>query len=168
MRYNRVNDNEVRKLDYENEIRQLKAKISSYEKIILETAAPIIPSIVENTILVPISGHTSQNRFNLIRTRVLDYIGDHRDTVCAVFDFTGVDHYEAEELDFNILTHEIEQLNNSLKLMGVRPIFVGFNPRIVREVVHAGLHMKIEAYVNFKSSLAVLLKETGNSLQCFK
>ncbi len=41
-------------VDYENEIQLLKAKIASYEKIILETSAPIIPSIVEDRILVPI------------------------------------------------------------------------------------------------------------------
>ena len=73
------------------------------KKLFLKHSAPIIPSIVENTILVPISGHTSQDRFNLIRTRVLDYVGDHRDTVCAVFDFTGVDLNDVEEFDFNIL-----------------------------------------------------------------
>jgi len=49
--------------------------------------------------------------------------------------------------------------------MGVRPIFVGFNPRIVREIVSAGIHLEIETYVNFRTSLAVLLNESGNSLQ---
>lgn len=164
MRYNRVNVNGVRKLDYVNEIRQLKAKISSYEKIILETSAPIIPSIVDNTILVPISGHTSQDRFDLIRTHVLDYIGDHRGIVCTVFDFTGVVINDIEEFDFTLLTLEINQLNNTLKLMGVRPIFVGFNPMIVKEIVHAGIQMEIEAYVNFKSSLKTLLTEIDKSL----
>lgn len=154
-------------MDYENEIRQLKAKIASYEKIILETAAPIIPSIVENTILVPISGHTSQDRFNLIRTRVVEYVEEHRGTFCAVFDFTGVDLKDIEEFDFTILTNEIDQLNNMLKLMGIRPIFVGFNPRIVREIVHAGIHMEIETYINFKTSLKTLLTENDKSLSSF-
>jgi rsbT co-antagonist protein RsbR len=164
MKYNRENRNEVCIVDYENEIQQLKAKIASYEKILLETTAPIIPSIVENTILVPISGHTSQDRFNLIRAHILDYVGHHRSTVCAVFDFTGVGLDDVEEYDFNLLTLEINQLNNTLKLMGVRPIFVGFNPRIVREVVNAGFHLEIETYVNFRTSLAILLNEKGNSL----
>lgn len=154
-------------MDYENEIRQLKSKIASYEKVLLDTAAPIIPSIVDNTILVPISGYTSQDRFNLIRTRVLEYVGVHRDTICAVFDFTGVDLNDVKEFDFSILTNEIDQLNNTLKLMGVRPIFVGFNPRIVREIVHAGIHMEIETYINFKTSLKTLLTENDKSLSSF-
>ncbi|MBO0602218.1 STAS domain-containing protein [Sporosarcina sp. E16_3] len=154
-------------MDYENEIQQLKSKIASYEKVLLDTAAPIIPSIVDNTILVPISGYTSQDRFNLIRTRVLEYVGVHRDTICAVFDFTGVDLNDVKEFDFTILTNEIDQLNNTLKLMGVRPIFVGFNPRIVREIVHAGIHMEIETYINFKTSLKTLLTENDKSLSSF-
>ncbi|MER2090246.1 MAG: STAS domain-containing protein [Sporosarcina sp.] len=151
-------------MDYANEIRQLKAKIASYEKILIETSAPIIPSIVENTILVPISGHISQERFNMIRTRVLDYVGGHRGTICAVIDFTGVGINDIEEFDFSLLTLEIDQLNNTLKLMGVRPIFVGFNPCLVREVVQAGIHVNIETYVNFRTSLQVLLAENGKSL----
>lgn len=167
MKYNRVNGNEVRNLDYENEIRQLKAKIASYEKLLLQTAAPIIPSLIENTILIPISGYTNQDRFNFIRARVLEYVEVHRATVCAVFDFTGVDLNDVEEFDFTLLTNEIDQLNNTLKIMGVRPIFVGFNPRIVREIVHAGIHMEIESYVNFKTSLKTLLAENVKSLSSF-
>jgi rsbT co-antagonist protein RsbR len=164
MKYTRVNGNGVRNLDHENEIRLLKAKIASYEKIILETAVPIIPSLVDNTILVPISGYTSQDRFNLIRTRVLYYVEHHRDTVCAVFDFTGVDPNDVEEFNFDLLAFEINQLNHALKLMGVRPIFVGFNPRIVKEIVHAGFHLEIETYINFKTSLKSLLTENDKLL----
>lgn len=151
-------------MDYENEIIQLKTKIASYEKIILNTAAPIIPSIVENTILVPISGHTGKDRFDLIRTRVLAYVEENRVTECAVFDFTGVTPSDLEEFDFNLLTLEINQLDDTLKLMGVRPVFVGFNPRIVREVVQAGIDLNIETYVNFRTALQVLLSEKGQTL----
>ena len=151
-------------MDYENEINQLKAKIASYEKILLDSAAPIIPSIVENTILIPISGHTGKDRFDLIRTRVLGYVGENKDVECAVFDFTGVSPKDIEEFDFNLLTLEINQLDETLKLMGIRPIFVGFNPRIVREVVHAGIHLDIETYVNFRTSLQVLLSNNGQTL----
>ena len=151
-------------MDYENEISQLKAKIASYERILLDSAAPIIPSIVENTILVPISGHTGKDRFDLIRTRVLGYVGENKDTECVVFDFTGVSPSDIEDFDFNLLTLEINQLNESLKLMGIRPIFVGFNPLIVREVVHAGIHLDIETYVNFRTSLKILLSKNGQTL----
>jgi len=164
LKYNGENGIEVPTLDYENEIDQLKAKIASYEKILLNTAAPIIPSIVENTILVPISGHTDKHRFDLIRTCVLSYVEEHRGTICAVFDFTGVGAKDVDEFDFNLLTLEINQIDQTLKLMGVRPIFVGFTPRIVREIVQAGIDLNIETYVNFRTSLQVLLLEKGQTL----
>lgn len=151
-------------MDSEKEIKQLKEKIAYYEQIIRETSVPIIPSIVKDTILVPISGHLEQDRFNLIRSRVLDYIGNKRETNCAVFDFTGVQTKEVSEMDYDMLAIEISQLNTALKLMGTRPIYVGFNPYLVREIVAAGVHVDIETYVNFKTALAILLNEEGKTL----
>lgn len=61
-------------MDYEKEIQQLKEKIAFYEQFFHEMSAPIIPSIVENTILVPVAGYLTQDRLESIRTRVLDYM----------------------------------------------------------------------------------------------
>ncbi|MCG7336064.1 STAS domain-containing protein [Sporosarcina sp. ACRSM] len=151
-------------MDLENEIQALKTKIAFYEKMINEIAVPIIPSIVDNTILVPISGYTTQDRLENIRNRILDYLGEHRDINCTVCDFTGVGTDQIQDLDYNILAHEISQLDSSLKLMGVRPIFVGFNYLLVKEIVHAGVHVHIETYVNFKTALATLLDKAEKSV----
>ncbi len=152
-------------MDLENEIQALKTKIAFYEKMINEIAVPIIPSIVDDTILVPISGYTTQNRLETIRNRILDFLGEHREINCAIVDFTGVGTDQIKSLDYNILAHEISQLDASLKLMGVRPIFVGFNYLLVKEIVHAGVHVHIETYVNFKTALATLLDKTEKSVQ---
>lgn len=146
-------------MDYEKEIQRLQGIIESYERLIAETSVPIIPSIVENTLLIPIVGQLVQERFHLIQTHILNYIGKHRSFNCAVFDFTAVNREEVAELDYQVLAIEIGQLNSSLKLMGVRPIYVGFNPQLVREIVTAGVHVDIETYVNFKTALSDLLKE---------
>ena len=52
--------------------------------------------------------------------------------------------------------------------MGIRPIFVGFNPRLVREIVQERVHVTIETYVNFKTALATLLKCTEKTLHSFE
>ncbi|WP_256204443.1 hypothetical protein [Planococcus faecalis] len=52
-------------------------------------SAPIIPSVVPKTILVPIAGFIFSERFDLIRTTVLTYAEKHRDTERVIFDFTG-------------------------------------------------------------------------------
>ncbi|WP_353047792.1 hypothetical protein [Planococcus sp. ISL-109] len=96
-------------------------------------SAPIIPSIVPNTILVPIAGYIFRNRFETIRTKVLDYADTHRDAQQVVFDFTGVTMQDVQSFDFNELALELNPLNSALKLMGLRSIYVGFNPRFVQK-----------------------------------
>ena len=151
-------------MDYEREFHRLQKKITYYELVIHELSAPIIPSLIDDTVLVPISGPVSLGRLASIRTRVLDYFADHRDMNCAAFDFTGVASKDLTQLDFNDFTTEINQLNTALKLMGIRPIFVGFNPQLVREIVQANIHVEIETYVNFKTALTALFNANGQSL----
>lgn len=151
-------------MDNEKKIQQLKTKIAYYELVIHELSAPIIPSLIEDTILVPIAGPVSQSRLESIRTRVLDYCADHRDMNCAIFDFTGVNMKDLEQLDFNTFAIGISQLNAALKLMGIRPICVGFNIQLVREIVQAGIHVEIETYANFKKALTALNNPNGKSL----
>lgn len=151
-------------MDNEKEIQQLKAKIAYYELVIHELSAPIIPSLIDDTILVPIAGPISQGRLESISTRVLNYFADHREMNCVAFDFTGVEPKDLTQLDFNVFALELKQLNTALKLMGIRPIYVGFNPQLVREIVQAGIHVEIETYVNFKTALTSFFNSNGKSL----
>ena len=48
--------------------------------------------------------------------------------------------------------------------MGLRPIYVGFNPRFVREIVHAGIQVDLEVYQTFRAALKELLDEKKESL----
>lgn len=150
------------------EIQELKDKITYYQEIIKKMSAPIIPSVVPSTILVPIAGYMFRERFDSIKTNTLTYVGQHRDTEKAIFDFTGVTVEDIQTFDYNELANEIFQLNNSLKLMGIRPIYVGFNPRFVREIVHAGIQVDIESYNSFRIALQQLLKENNQSLHSVK
>ncbi|MBU0904779.1 MAG: STAS domain-containing protein [Firmicutes bacterium] len=151
-------------MSQELEIQELKEQIKYYQGIIKNMASPIIPSVVPSTILVPIAGHMFKERFDSIRTNTLAYIGKHRDTEKAIFDFTGVTVEDIQAFDYTELTDELYQLNNSLKLMGVRPIYVGFNPRFVREIVQAGIQVELESHISFRAALQKLIKENNRSL----
>lgn len=151
-------------MDHQKEISELKDLVKYYEKIIKNMSAPIIPSIVSKTILMPIAGLISAERFELIRSKALLHAGEHRETECVVFDFTGVQSEDVQAFDYNELASELTALNNSLKLMGLRPIYVGFNPRFVREIVHAGIHVDLEVYQTFRAALKELLNEKDKSL----
>ncbi|WKA52169.1 STAS domain-containing protein [Planococcus liqunii] len=151
-------------MDSSQEIKELKELVLHYENVIHNMSAPIIPSIVPETILVPIAGFIFRDRFETIRTKVLQYAAEHRDTQCVVFDFTGVRVEYVEKFDYNELASELAQLNSAIKLMGIRPIYVGFNPRFVREIVHAGIQVELEVFNTFRAALKKLLAESEKSL----
>ncbi|KQL33400.1 MULTISPECIES: hypothetical protein [Bacillaceae] len=151
-------------MSQEVEIQQLKDKIAYYEQIIQTMSTPIIPSIVPKTIMIPIVGYMFPERFVNIETQTLMYIGENRDIENVVFDFTGVRLEDVESFDYNDLAISISRLNSSLRLMGVRAIYVGFNPRFIREIVHASIHVEIETYKSFRVALNRLLSETNQTI----
>lgn len=151
-------------MDPQKEINELKDLVKHYEMVIKNMSAPIIPSIVPKTILMPIAGIVSSERFELIRSKALQHAGKHRETECVIFDFTGVQSEDVQTFDYNELANELTALNNSLKLMGLRPIYVGFNPRFVREIVHAGIQVNLEVYQTFRAALKELLDEKNENL----
>lgn len=151
-------------MEQSKEIQELKELVAHYEKVIHNMSAPIIPSIVPNTILVPIAGFVFRDRFETIRSKVLEYAEKHRETERVIFDFTGVLMEDVETFDYDELATELTQLNSALKLMGLRPIYVGFNPRFVREIVHAGIQVELEVYTTFRAALKNLMMETERSL----
>lgn len=152
------------KMSQEQEIIELKEKIAYYERIINTISTPIIPSIVPKTILIPIAGYMFRERFENIQTKTLHYIGEHKEIEHAVFDFTGVNVEDVESFDYNELAMSISSLNSSLRLMGIRPMYVGFNPRFIREIVHASIQVDIETYKSFRDALNKLLVESKKSI----
>lgn len=151
-------------MEQTKEIQELKELVAHYEKVIYNMSTPIIPSVLPNTILVPIAGFIFKDRFEMIRSKVLEYAAKDREAECVIFDFTGVRMHDVETFDYNVLATELSQLNSALRLMGLRPIYVGFNPRFVREIVHAGIQVDLEVYTTFRVALQNLLTETDNTL----
>lgn len=151
-------------MSQENEILELKEKIAYYERIIKTMSTPIIPSIVPKTIMIPIVGYMFKERFENIESQTLQYVGEHREVEKAVFDFSAVSLEDVEAFDFNDLALSISRLNSSLRLMGIRPIYVGFNPRFIREIVHANIHVELETYNSFKVALNRLLSEMNQTI----
>lgn len=148
----------------EQEILELKEQLEYYKSIVYNMSSPIIPSIVSKTILVPVAGYIYRERFNNIETEVLAYIAEHREVENVVFDYTGVSTDDVSSFDFNELALAISNLNSSLKLMGMRPIYVGFNPKLIQEIVRAGVHVEIETYQSFRNALQSLLNEESGKL----
>lgn len=148
----------------EQEIIKLREDLEYYKSIVYSMSSPIIPSIVPKTILVPVAGYIYRERFNNIQSSTLHYISEHREVENVIFDYTGVSTDDLSSMDYNELAMAISNLNSSLKLMGIRPIYVGFTPRLIQEIVRAGVHVEIETFQSFRSALQGLLAETNKSL----
>lgn len=144
----------------EEEIKELQQKINEYETMVAAFLAPIIPSIIPQTILVPITGVLSTERFEGIRTHILQSIESEVDS--AIIDFTAIGQKEIGTLDLRELSIHIEQLTASLKLMGVHTYYVGFSPAIAQEMIKAQIDLQgIKVYANFRSALEYLMEQKG-------
>lgn len=145
------------------EIRALKEELAEYKQLMKDVSAPIIPSIVPNTILVPLTGRMSEERFKLIISSLLDACyGNEIETV--IMDFTAISKKEIGETVS--LGQSIDQLIHSLNLMGAETFLVGFTPEFTQELMRSGMQIRpdLNTFLTFRSALQFLMKKKGMSL----
>jgi len=145
-------------------VEKLETKVKEYEEAILDMSAPIIPSIVPDTILVPITGILLEERFEKIRIKILSYIQTH-DIETAIIDMTDITLDKIEQIGMRELGNEIHQLTDAIFLMGVEPYYVGLSPQLIKEIVSTGVQIKAESFSTFQSALKHLMKKKGIVLQ---
>ncbi|CAM4023537.1 STAS domain-containing protein [Mesobacillus thioparans] len=143
-----------------NKLKQLEEKIQEYETIISEMSAPIIPSIVPQTILVPITGLIRAERFEKIRVNVLNFISN-KDVETAIIDLTDISGERVEGVCLEEIGRELHELSSAISLMGVRTLFVGLNPELVKRIVLDGIRLEAQTFADFQSALTHLMKEKG-------
>lgn len=119
---------------------------------------PIIPLSVDTAILVPIMGKLTEDRLELLENKVLAHCAEKQNDY-IIFDFTGV----SEELD-TASGFRLQQVVNSLKLMGVQAIYVGIRPEMARSIVLDGIHVNVPSYSTFVQGIRHVWKETGHML----
>lgn len=140
---------------------QLKEQIKAYEQIIEELSAPIIPSIIPDTMLVPLMGTLTEQRFRHIQTKILEVAATERADMVLV-DFTGIHLKDISQLGMQELSHQIGQLHSALCLMGIETIFVGFSPEFVRGIVLAGLDVsRFTIHATFRTALQYVMGQKG-------
>ncbi|MBT2681045.1 STAS domain-containing protein [Bacillus sp. ISL-35] len=143
-----------------NRLKELEEKIREYETIISEMSAPIIPSIVPQTILVPLTGLIRAERFDKIRVKLLDFI-HNKDIETAIIDLTDISGESVADLCLEEIGRELHEMASSMSLMGVRTLFVGLNPGLVKKMVLDGIRLEAQTFANFQSALSHLMKEKG-------
>lgn len=143
-----------------NKLKQLEKKIQEYETIISEMSAPIIPSIVPQTILVPITGLLRAERFEKIRVKLLNFISN-KDVETAIIDLTDISGEKVEGVCLEEIGRELHEISSAISLMGVRTLFVGLNPELVKRIVLDGIRLEAQTFADFQSALTHLMKEKG-------
>ena len=146
--------------ELQKEIEVLREKLNEYEQIIIDISAPIIPSIVPETILVPVTGILLPERFERTISKLLKYCSG-KDITTIVLDFSAISEKEVGDLD--IFGHYINNLTLSLSLVGVEVIYVGFSPSITQNLIISGLSTdtEIKTFMSFKKALQFLMKQKG-------
>ncbi|MDG5472578.1 STAS domain-containing protein [Jeotgalibacillus sp. ET6] len=152
--------NEMEKLTQENLL--LTEKVGELESIIEDLSAPIISSIIPDTILVPLLGQLSDYRFNHIQTKILQGCVN-RQIEHAIIDFTGLSYEDLDENGFALLSRQIDDLTVALQLMGIEALYVGFSPVLIQRMVeHGQINLAtIQAFSNFRSALQHLMNKKG-------
>lgn len=144
-----------------DEIEELKEKVREYEKLIDELSAPIIASVVPDTLLIPLMGTLTVQRFNNIHGKILNNVSS-LEADAVVVDFTGINLLDVNHLGLEELGFQIKQLRSSLDLMGVEVIFVGLSPELVRGIVNANIDIqKFNVQSTFRKALSSLLAQRG-------
>jgi rsbT co-antagonist protein RsbR len=141
-------------------LQELEKKIQEYETIISEMSAPIIPSIVPETILVPITGLIRAERFDKIREKLLNYI-HNKEIQTAIIDLTDITGERVEDVCLEEVGRELHEMASSMSLMGVRTFFVGMNTELVKRMVLDGIKLEAQTFSTFQSALKYLMKEKG-------
>ncbi|WP_221568123.1 STAS domain-containing protein [Alkalihalobacillus sp. TS-13] len=146
-------------------VQNFETKVTDFEKtmkkdkqLIADLSVPIIPSIVPNTILVPIVGLLTNERFEILRQKLLNNIPE-QNAESIVCDFTGAVIPENGEFHMGDLAHQIEQITKALSLMGVEIIYVGFSSRLVQEIVRSGVTIDAETFSTFRTGLKYLANQ---------
>ncbi|MDZ5711031.1 STAS domain-containing protein [Jeotgalibacillus haloalkalitolerans] len=145
-----------------HEINLLNQKLERYEKYIKELSAPIIPSIVPHTILVPLTGRMTEERLTHIMETILYHL-QYGDVENVLIDLSGTTINDVDKSDYQLMAAKMRELIGAIKLMGARTIFVGFSPMFAREIVLSGVITdgRIQSFSTFRSALQHIMKDKG-------
>ncbi|MFS0782712.1 hypothetical protein [Bacillus sp. 1P06AnD] len=146
--------------ELEEEILHLKGELEKSQRLIKDLSAPIIPSILPETILVPVVGNLFPERFEAMNAKILS-AASIEDVTTVVIDFTAITSKEIEELD--TFDYYVRSLKQSLQLMGVHSVFVGFGPNVTLKLLQSDLLQddSFETYLSFKKALETLAAKRG-------
>lgn len=132
----------------EKEKEQAKALIN-------ELSTPILPTVEENTLLVPLIGELTLERMENLTTKLLnECLNYHAEYV--IIDFSGITTVDDPDLG-----QEIQKLTATVELMGAEVLYCGFNQDMVKNMVALGIHTNQKSFVSFRNAIRYVVSKIG-------
>ncbi|MBH0159381.1 hypothetical protein [Fictibacillus sp. 26RED30] len=123
------------------------------KELLNELATPILQTIADHTLLVPLIGELTLERLETLTTKLLkECLNNGADYV--ILDFSGVTTITDPELG-----HEIQKLTDAIKLMGADVLYCGFPKEMVKNMVSLGVHTNQRSFVSFRNAIRYVVSE---------
>ena len=125
------------------------------QKLIEELMTPILPMMVDDSLLVPLIGTYDQHRFDMLQRKLLQECSK-AGTEFVVFDFSGMSLADNQQL-----VSQIRTLTETVSLIGAESVHVGFPISMVKQFVQHGIKAGAKTFRTFKEASSYLLKRKG-------
>lgn len=137
--------------DYEEELNKGQSMME-------EMYAPIIKTILDDVLLMTITGSLSEDRLQKIKEKAL-YESSDKQASFMVIDFTGM-----TSLDEGYIVRDLETISQSLALLGTEVIYTGLSTTLVRQIVSQGTKIKNETFATYNQAIRHICKLKGYQL----
>ena len=140
------------------DVTEYEEEITKGQSMMEEMYAPIIKTILDEVLLMPITGSLSEDRLHKIKEKAL-HESSKQQASYMVIDFTGM-----TSLKEDYIVKELEIISQSLALLGTEVIYTGLSTTIVRQIVSQGTKIKNETFATFNQAIHHICKIKGYQL----
>lgn len=127
------------------------------KRLLEELSASVLPTILENTLLVPLVGRFTKERSEFLHARVLNECVQ-KEADFVVFDFSGL-----ADID-ELIASEMEKMASAIALLGGEAVFVGFSPKVASQFQLLHNMKSIHTFHTFRQGIQYIMKQQGFKL----
>lgn len=134
-------------------------KIKENQEVMEELATPIVQTVLDGVLLLPLIGRIDEWRMESVKSKVLQKCSD-LDVEVLIMDFSGIT-YSKDNHMFSLL----DQLVGALAMMGTETIFVGFTPDVARQIIKLDFAHQVKSFLSFAHAMGYIMKRRGLAIQ---
>lgn len=127
--------------------------------LIEELSTPVLPSVLDNTLFVPLIGNFDENRMEHLKETVLHEVV-RRGSDYLIFDMSGI-----RAMENNSMIAQFHNFNETVALTGVETYFVGFTRDLVKSFIAGGVKVESKSFPHYRQAVLHILKQEGLELQ---